>query len=177
MQNFLELRLNHWISQLPPHQRIKTIWYLLIKIHPESSKIIYCAKAKIHVKSHGVQINTDPRKILIWNKTLPWELFEARTATERFFTVDKYKYKYLVICLQNGNQMKWLSQINPDPRNILILGKASMGALWHVWKQHKNFHRKAFHSWEKIQRKLWKTKLRITPVDPLLTSILSCCSL
>jgi hypothetical protein len=37
------------------------------------------------IKSHGVQINTDPRKILNGTKTLPWELFEARTATERFF--------------------------------------------------------------------------------------------
>ena len=86
--NFLELRLNHWISQLPPHRRIKTIWYLLIKIHPESSKIIYCAKVKIHVKSHGVQINTDPRKTLIWNKTLPWELFKAmfeKTQTKNFY--------------------------------------------------------------------------------------------
>ena len=42
-------------------------------------------------KSQGVQINTDPRKTLIWKKTLPWELLEmfennTRTATERFST-------------------------------------------------------------------------------------------
>ena len=49
-------------------------------------------------KSHGVQINTDPRKTLIWKKTLPWELLEmfennARTATERFSTHGREKRK------------------------------------------------------------------------------------
>ena len=34
------------------------------------------------IKSHGVQINTDPRKILIWNKTLPWELFDMFEKTQ-----------------------------------------------------------------------------------------------
>jgi hypothetical protein len=29
------------------------------------------------IKSHGVQINTDPRKTLLWNETLPWELFDV----------------------------------------------------------------------------------------------------
>ena len=51
--------------------------------------LIFGHAMKMIIKSHSVQINTDPRKILIWKKTLPWELFEARTATERFFTVDR----------------------------------------------------------------------------------------
>ena len=58
------------------------------------------------MKSHGVQINSDPKK----KKTLPWELFgmfektQTKNCYRKGFTVDKYKY--LVICLQNGNQMK-----------------------------------------------------------------------
>ena len=35
------------------------------------------------------------KSIMIWRKTLPWELFEARTATERFFTMDKVQQNYL----------------------------------------------------------------------------------
>ena len=58
------------------------------KVQQNYSKLIF-GLATIIIKSHSVQINTDPMKILIWNKTLPWELFEARTATERFFTVDR----------------------------------------------------------------------------------------
>ena len=34
------------------------------------------------MKSHGVQINTDPRKTLIWKKTLPWELFDVFEKTQ-----------------------------------------------------------------------------------------------
>ena len=34
------------------------------------------------IKSHGVQINTDPRKTLIWKKTLPWELFDVFEKTQ-----------------------------------------------------------------------------------------------
>ena len=53
-------------------------------------KLIFGHAIIIIIKSHSVQINTDPRKTLIWRKTLPWELFEkSRTATERFFTVDR----------------------------------------------------------------------------------------
>jgi len=36
------------------------------------------------------KFNTGRRRTLRWKKTLPWELFEkSRTATERFFTVDR----------------------------------------------------------------------------------------
>jgi len=88
-------------------------------------------RATLIIKSHSVQINTDPRKT--WNKNLPWELFEikncyrkvlhcgrnmektintskvfflngikpfhgsslkSRTATERFFTVDRIWQNY-----------------------------------------------------------------------------------
>ena len=74
-------------------------------------------------RNHGVQINSDPRKILIWKKTLPWELFEARTATERFFTVDRcsktIKYTYLVHRLFKSQGV----QINTDPRKTLIWKK------------------------------------------------------
>ena len=58
------------------------------RVQQNYSKLIF-GLATIIIKSHSVQINTDPMKTLIWNKTLPWELFEARTATERFFTVDR----------------------------------------------------------------------------------------
>jgi len=34
------------------------------------------------MKSQGVQINTDPMKILIWKKTLPWELFDMFEKTQ-----------------------------------------------------------------------------------------------
>ena len=34
------------------------------------------------IKSHGVQINSDPRKTLIWKKTLPWELFDMFEKTQ-----------------------------------------------------------------------------------------------
>ena len=53
------------------------------RVQQNYSKLIF-GLAAIIIKSHSVQINTDPMKTLIWNKTLPWELFEARTATERF---------------------------------------------------------------------------------------------
>ena len=67
----------------------------------------------IIIKSHSVQINTDPRKTLIWNKTLPWELFEARTATERFFTVDRiHQNTYLVHRLPSPKVSK--SILNPE---------------------------------------------------------------
>ena len=51
------------------------------------------------MKSHGVKINTDPRKTLIWKKTLPWELFDMFEKTQiknfpkkGFFTMDKVHY-------------------------------------------------------------------------------------
>ena len=37
---------------------------------------------EIIIKSHGVQTNTDPRKTLIWKKTLPWELFDVFEKTQ-----------------------------------------------------------------------------------------------
>ena len=53
------------------------------------------------MKSHGVQINTDPKKTLIWKKTLSWELFDMFEKTQtkncytgRFFTMDKVQQKY-----------------------------------------------------------------------------------
>ena len=68
--------------------------------HGQSTAKLF--KIFVHVmmiinKYHSVQINTDPMKTLIWNKTLQWELFEVRTATERFFTVDRmHQNPYLV---------------------------------------------------------------------------------
>ena len=58
-------------------------------------KLIFGHAIIIIIKSHSVQINTDPRKTLIWKKTLPLELFEVRTATERFFTEDRAYKNYL----------------------------------------------------------------------------------
>ena len=64
------------------------------RVQQNYSKLIF-GLATIIIKSHGVQINTDPMKTLIWNKTLPWELFVTRTATERFFTVDRIQMQIL----------------------------------------------------------------------------------
>ena len=49
------------------------------------------------IKSHGVQINTDPRKTLIWKKTLPWELFKAMFEK----TQIKNCYRKVFHCGQN----------------------------------------------------------------------------
>ena len=46
-------------------------------------KLKVIKKIKQNIKSHSVQINTDPRKTLIWNKTLPWELLDKFKQTNQ----------------------------------------------------------------------------------------------
>ena len=101
------------------------------------------------IKSHGVQINADPRKTLNETKTLPWELFEARTATERFF--------------HRG-------------QNIVKVENPSMGALRHVCENiNQELLQKGFSPWTKYSKTIQNAKIikshtvqiNIVPIDSM----------
>ena len=101
---------------------------LLKIIFVDNYKILRLKRNYGNHKSHGVQINTDHRKTLIWNKTLPWELFEARTATERFF--------------HRG-------------QNIVKVENPSMGALRHVCENiNQELLQKGFSLWTKNSKSI-----------------------
>ena len=107
-------------------------------------------------------------KTLIWKKTLPWELFEARTATERFFTVDKVKQNNsnanIWSCNENDYQVSQCPNQYWSQEDLDMEENPPMGALLS-----KNCYRKVFHCGQNtntnIIGKLCKTRERITEDD------------
>jgi len=88
-------------------------------------KLIIFGQVIIIFKSHSVQINTDPRKTLIWKKTLPWELCDVFEKTQikncyRNVFLPWTKYSKTIQTLIFGHVIIIIKshsvQINTDPR-------------------------------------------------------------